>query len=321
MAALILAADACFFPQELVFNAPLFALAAFAFPVWLSRYGDYHELPGLAGFIARRPILRGISILSCIIVASVNFVFLLASYTAPRLPIFVATVYFVAWPSCVSNACIRGYATKVAAWPCIPLYTLHRSVNLKFLLSWKNWIWIGASVLSFPIMWILIDLLADLWDDSKGIRVPLTALGSGSIALVVFRALVGLGRLLRRRRHDAVLIREVTRRGSEIDASTLLNALSRVRTPQGARSVLEHACGADLSRYPATLQVLSDLGAVIESKDQNSVALGHEVKEWRQTASAQTRKAVNEAGSATLDRMARAVERAEIARQGEPGSL
>jgi hypothetical protein len=319
--AVILAADAGLLPRALAFDLPLLLLAAPAFPMWLSRRADYRETSGMVGVIARRPILTLISLGSGLAVFAVSVLLLIFSHTAPRALICAITLYFVAWPICVGDACTDDYATRIAAWPCIPIYTFCRSIDVKSLLQWKRFTGLVVATLSLIAAFSLMILITYAWDHSIYVRVPLIVLGSALAALVGGAISTGFVDDLRNRRHDTGVISELARRGRDIDASTLLNALGSVRTARGARSVLDCACGVDLARYPATLLILSDLGAVIESENPETAALGPEVKEWLQAASKRARKALSGAGNSMLDRIARVVERAEMERQGESAPL
>jgi len=142
-------------------------------------------------------------------------------------------------------------------------------------------------------------------------------IGSVIGALFLIGALALLVAWARERRHDSGVLRDLMRQGKEIQASALLAALSAIKTSRGAREALAVACGVDLTKSPALLCVLSDISAWTESESSGTAALGAEVTAWAETADRRSRRAVRAAGSATLDRIARAVEQAELARQGE----
>jgi hypothetical protein len=126
--------------------------------------------------------------------------------------------------------------------------------------------------------------------------------------------------LVRDRRNDAAILSKLASGRVSLGADTLLSALGSIRRPAAAASVVRLACSGSIEKTPGLLRVLSDIALVATSKTVHSrtvPGVGSEVAEWLRTIDTQALVALREGGQRTHDRIARAVELAELSRQRE----
>ena len=314
---LILAGDAIWAPLALVPGVILFPLAFRGFPHWLSRL-DFPAANRQASAVLNQWIILAVP--GLLILAIQEAVFL--KYRSIMvIVLFAASVYFLLWPPSVSDACRNGYGTRILAWPAEPAILVARQAR-QWLLKRKILLYAAVYIVAGGLFSGIIFLAADFWGKSSILRLALIALGLlvAAFSIGSFSFAVIDSALIRRR--DTQVIRRLAATRSQIDSGALLRALGEIRTPRGARSVIELACGVDLAKSPGVLQVLSDLSVVIEAREsggeQPTAGLSAEVTDWLNKRSSQAWRALRGVGSPTLDKMARAIERAELSRQGDP---
>lgn len=215
--------------------------------------------------------------------------------------------------SSIFIACIALFPIMVIVMPCYLLW--------KFAMDWRESSSRKAMVRGVleSAVPVFLAMMA-LWCAEYFKLIPIFDVLFLIFILAAFS--VGLGNVIRYCRNwffDRSLVRSFSLSSGMADASELLQALHDARTPRGTNKLLEISCGRDAVGVPDTIRVLSDLGAVIETRRDNEGALvpglGPRVEEWLSDNPATVDRVVRNASEAALDRIAQVVEQAERTRQ------
>ena len=235
----------------------------------------------------------------------------------------ILSLYFVTWGFAVRSACYHGKPTGGAGWPLAPILFLARCVPALGRREHRKY---TAVVLAGTTVIIVLAIMANpyiqQWSansgDSEHILIGLIAGVSSAFLWLIYYI-------------PAMFIRDWRvahglKIAPQLPGSTeLLDLLERVNTVYGCGVVLDVMRKTDLKESPEIVRFLSDLVAVIETRllrqkiyDVSRLDLEAELAEWIDVyRKRKGQRVLLMVADATLDRVARAIEDAEVARQME----
>lgn len=320
--------DAIEAPLALVPSVILFLLAFHWFPRRLSQWDSSAVIGGRQLIMLTKFNIATVPRLCVFLVQEFALVALPPSSLAYPL-ILLLSLYFIVWPPIVEHACRTGRGTHVLAWPVEPLVFAIYGVR-RLRLPRVKLMTIVKSIGLVILMGGISALVFYFWKNS-GVQLALNVIALVIGVLLVCGIIAWTVDSVFSRHRDANVIRRLEGIKGPIDSGVILCALDEIRTSRGARAIVGIACGIDLIKSPGVLRFLCDLSIVMEDPkrfdgfpkgfdESGNPEISVEFSEWLNERRPRAWRALRETGSPTLDKISRALERAELSRQADPAA-
>lgn len=263
-------------------------------------------------------------------------------------------IYFAFWPSTVGYVCRHRRGINEFLWPLIPLFVLVALLQ-SGIMKIKSGVLQGGkmSVITVskglaPILfWAIFVWVLNKYFSGLSHNAILEGIFIAFVVLIVGAMLAGIAFLyishLRGRHADTQLIHSISSK-QKFTVIEVFNILDRIKTPRGMRLVIESILRIDLIAYPEIIRMLSDIAAAAEvagaqreadAQGENGHAIAvqgatPEFSDWlkghaENKSRARNRSSIAKLPSAiqyiqgpTIDQIARAIEKIEVARGSTP---